>query len=133
MNLASFIRLAGVGQLGILAASALVPAQLDWKRVLAALPRLHRQMYWTYGGYVVLAIIFNGVVCIAEPVELAGGSPLARIMCGYIAIFWGVRLCLQLVFDVKPFLTTRWLRTGYHLLTALFASFTLLFFYASAH
>jgi hypothetical protein len=130
MNFALFIRLAGIAQLGILIASALVPSQLDWKSVFATLPKLHRQMYWTYGGYVVLAIIFNGVVCLAAAPELVSGSLLGRIVCGYLAIFWGVRLCLQSVFDVKPFLKTWWLRAGYHLLSLLFATFTALFAYA---
>lgn len=133
MNLAQLIRLAGVGQLGILVASALVPFQLDWKTIFSALPRLHRQMYWTYGGYVVLAILFNGLVCLAAPAELAGGGRLARLVCGYIAVFWGVRLILQAVFDVKPFLTAWWLRAGYYLLTVLFAAFTALFAYAAWH
>jgi hypothetical protein len=131
MNLAQLIRVAGVGQLGILVASALVPFQLDWKNIFSPLPRLHRQMYWTYGGYVVLAILFNGVVCLAAPAELADGGRLARLVCGYIAVFWGVRLVLQAGFDVKPFLTTWWLRVGYYLLTVLFAAFTALFAYAA--
>ncbi len=90
-------------------------------------------MYWTYGGYVVLAILFNGLVCLAAPAELAGGGRLARLVCGYIAVFWGVRLILQAVFDVKPFLTAWWLRAGYYLLTVLFAAFTALFAYAAWH
>jgi len=133
MNLEQLIRLAGVGQLGILVASALVPFQLDWKNALSSLPRLHRQMYWTYGGYVVLAILFNGLTCIIAPAELASGGLLARMVCGYIAVFWGVRVVLQAVFDAKPFLKTWWLKAGYYLLTVLFAAFTILFAYAAAH
>ncbi len=133
MNLPLLIRLAGIGQLSVLVASALVPDQLDWKNRFAALPRLLRQMYWTYGGYVGLAIIFNGTVCLAAPDELAGGGRLARIVCGYIAVFWGVRLILQAVFDVKPYLTKWWLTAGYYLLTVLFAAFTVLFSFATFH
>src|SRR5262245_61520943 len=47
------ITLAGFGQLGLLIASTLVPFQLDWKNSLRDLPRLHRQMYWAYGGYII--------------------------------------------------------------------------------
>jgi hypothetical protein len=133
MNLEQLIQLAGAAQLAVLVASSLVPFQLDWKSIMVPLPRLHRQMYWTYGGYVVMAIIFNGVVCLAAAAELAAGGRLARVVCGYIAVFWGVRLGLQAVFDVKPFLTAWWLRAGYHLLTALFAGFTILFVYAATH
>jgi len=123
--------MAGAGQLGILIASALVPFQLKWKAELRVLSRLHRQMYWIYGGYVVLAIAAFGLICLFNANELANGSGLARGICGYIAIFWGVRLALQWVLDVEAQLSTGWLRLGYHLLTILFAGFTLLFGFAA--
>ena len=125
------IMLSGFGQLGILIASAMVPFQLDWKHTLAGLPRLHRQMYWVYGGYVALGIVACGLISIFNARELAGGSGLARGVCVYIALFWGVRLGLQGVFDAKPFLTAWWLRLGYHTLTCLFIGFTLIFGFAA--
>jgi hypothetical protein len=124
---------AGFAQLGVLVASSLVPLRLQWKDSLAGLPRLHRQLYWIYGGYVVLAIIFNGVVAIVNADALADGSMLARCVCGYIATFWGVRLSLQTVLDVREHLTAWWLFAGYHLLTLLFLTFTLIFAYAALH
>jgi hypothetical protein len=130
-TLASLIRLAGAGQLSVLVASALVPFRLNWKRDLAPLPRLHRQMYWTYGGYVVLGIIALGVISMACADELATGSGLARAVCGYGAVFWGVRLGLQAVFDVKPHLTAWWLAVGYHSLTVLFLFFTAVYSYTA--
>ena len=125
--LPTLIFLAGVGQMGVLIASAIVPSQLKWKTELAVLSRLHRQMYWVYGGYVVLAITAFGLISVFNAVELAGGSRLARSVCGYIGVFWGVRLVLQWVFDVKEHISTWWLRLGYYALTLLFASFTLLY------
>jgi hypothetical protein len=129
--LADLIRLTGAGQLSVLVASALVPFRLNWRRDLASLPTLHQQMYWTYGGYVVLGIVALGSISLACADELASGSRLARCVCGYGAVFWGVRLALQTVFDVGPHLTAWWLRTGYHLLTALFLSFTAVYGYAA--
>jgi hypothetical protein len=131
MDLADWIRVAGVGQLAVLAASALVPFRLNWKRDLASLPKLHRQMYWTYGGYVVLGIVTLGVVSLACADELTAGTRLARFVCGYGTVFWGVRLCLQAVFDVKPYLAAWWLKLGYHTLTLLFLIFTAVFGYAA--
>lgn len=125
--LPTLIFLAGIGQIGVLIASALVPFQLKWKTELAVLSRLHRQMYWVYGGYVVLAITAFGLISVFNSAELAGGSGLARCVCGYIGVFWGVRLVLQWVFDVKEHISTWWLRLGYYALTILFAAFTLLY------
>jgi hypothetical protein len=129
--LPSLIFLAGGAHLGILIASALVPFRLGWRTELAVLSPLHRQMYWTYGGYVVLSILAFAFISLANADELARGSGLARGFCLYVAIFWGVRVCLQGVFDVKGHLTAWWLKAGYHLLTALFACFTLLYGWAA--
>jgi hypothetical protein len=122
---------AGLAQLGVLIASALVPVRLQWQTSLQILPRLHRQLYWVYGGYVVLAIISLGVICVVNAAELARGTLLARSVCGYVAFFWGIRLCLQSVLDVKEHLSAWWLRLGYHTLTMLFAAFTLIFVWAA--
>ena len=118
---------AGFAQLTVLTASALVPLRLDWRTELQTLSKLHRQMYWVYGGYVVMSIIAFALISIFHSAELAGGGALARSLCFYIALFWGIRLLLQAVFDVKAHLATWWLRLGYHGLTALFIAFTLIY------
>jgi hypothetical protein len=130
-HLPTAILFAGCGQLCVLIASFLVPLRLKWATSLDVLPRLHRQLYWVYGGYVVLAIVANGLICIINAEELAAGSRLARCVCGYLAVFWGVRLSLQTVLDVKEQLTAWWLHAGYHLLTLLFAGFTAFFAFAA--
>ncbi|MBI3409622.1 MAG: hypothetical protein HY040_14880 [Planctomycetes bacterium] len=121
------IFIAGFCQLAVLIASALVPIRLKWKDDLQVLPKLHRQLYWIYGGYVVLGISSLGLICIFNAAELAQGSFLARSVCAYGAVFWGIRLSLQTILDVGPHLTTWWLKAGYHTLTLLFSSFTILF------
>ena len=130
VSLADVIRVAGAAQLSILVASSLVPFKLNFKRDLAALPTLHRQLYWTYGGYVVMGIITLGVVSLTCADELASGSRLARAFCIYGLLFWGIRLSLQAVLDVKPHLTAWWLTAGYHTLTLLFACITAVYGYA---
>ncbi|MCI0360723.1 MAG: hypothetical protein L0211_19780 [Planctomycetaceae bacterium] len=126
-SLPMLIFLAGLGQLSVLAASLLVPIRLNWREALEPLPKLHRQMYWVYGGYVVLAIVGQGMVSTFCAADLAGGTLLARGVCGYMAVFWGLRLALQGVLDVREHLTRWWLRAGYYALTVLFACFTAVF------
>jgi hypothetical protein len=133
LSLPDVIRAAGAAQLSILVASALVPFRLNFKRDLAVLPALHRQLYWTYGGYVVLGIVTLGVVSLTCADELAAGSRLARAVCVYGALFWGIRVCLQAVFDVRPHLTAWWLHVGYHALTVLFLFNTAVYAYAALH
>jgi hypothetical protein len=129
--LSRLIFLAGLGQLGVLVASALVPFRMNWRDELSGLSRLHRPMYWVYGGYVVLSIVAFSALSILNAGELASGSGLARGFCGYVAVFWGIRVALQAVFDVKEHLTTWWLKSGYVVLTVMFAAFTIVYGWAA--
>jgi hypothetical protein len=129
--LARLIFVGGIIHFSILVASSLVPFRLNWKEDLKCLSRLHRQMYWTYGGYVVLSIIAFGCISVVCASELASRSLLARGFCLYVFVFWGVRLILQGVFDVKQHLTAWWLRLGYRLLTVLFACLTIIYGWAA--
>ena len=115
------IVLAGLGQFSLLFVASLLPSKLRWRDELAALPRMHRQMHWIYAGYVVLAFTTFAIISITLPHELSSGEPLARALCGYIAVFWIIRLCLQPIFDVAPYLTAWWMKMGYRMLTVLFA------------
>ena len=118
--LPTLILLAGLGQFSLLFVASLLPSKLRWREELAPLPRMHRQMHWIYAGYVVLAFTTFALISVTLPHELASGTPLARSLCGYIAVFWSVRLCLQGVFDATPYLTAWWLKLGYRMLTVLF-------------
>ena len=126
-SLTRLIFLAGLGQLSILTASALVPSQLNWRLELRSLPRLHRQMHWVYGGYVVLSIIAFALLSIFNASELTNGSGLARGFCAYVAVFWGIRLGLQGVFDIQGYLTTWWAKAGYSALALMFAALTIVY------
>ncbi len=126
-TLSHLIFVAGIGQLAVLIASALVPFRLNWREELRSLSKLHRQMYWVYGGYVVLSIVAFAALSISNAGEIANGSGLARGFCGYVAVFWGIRVALQAVFDVKGHLTTWWLKAGYFVLTLIFAAFTVVY------
>jgi hypothetical protein len=133
LDLSTAIFWAGVGQWSVLVASALVPVRLRWRETLAPLPRLVRQLFWVYGGYVVLSIVSLGLVCMVFSRELSEGSPLARAICGYIAVFWLVRLALQLWLDARPYLTAWWLHGGEYVLTVLFTTFVLVLGWAAIH
>lgn len=115
----------------ILIASALTPRVLDWRANLAALHPFLRRLFWVYGGFIVLVIVSFGLLTLLHADELASTAPLARSICAIIAIFWLARLVVQFfVFDARPFLTSTFLRVGYHGLSLLFIA--LVFIYGSA-
>lgn len=64
-----------------------------------------------------------GTLSVAHARELASGLPLARSLAGFIALFWLIRLLVQLfVFDVKTIVTNRVHLLGNHALTAIFVT-----------
>lgn len=121
MNQETWIRVGGVIQLGILTASALVPGKLQWRAELNKLSVLSRQLIWVHGGYIVLMIAAMGLLSLCEATSLADGSLLARSVCGFVAVFWFIRLMIQLtLFDGTPYLVNPILKFGYHGLTIAF-------------
>jgi hypothetical protein len=129
--LAQLIFAAGIVELCIPAASALVPLSLDWRRQFRPLSPLHRQLYWVYGGYTLLSIVAIGAIALVNAEQLARGDMLSRCFCLYGFAFWGIRLALQTVLDVREHLTRWWLRAGYYGLTVAFAYLTLVFAWAA--
>ena len=58
---------------------------------------------------------------------------LARSFCAFVAVFWGLRLSVQLfVVDARAFLKTTFLRVGYHGLTVVFIYLTIAYGLAAA-
>ena len=122
MNLLTLaLYIAGAGQLGILIASAMVPRVLDWKSALAPLTPFLRRLFWVYGCFIVLTITALGVLTLMHAPAMAAGEPVARSLAAFTGIFWLARSIVQFaVFDARPYLTTPWLRLGYHTLTVAF-------------
>jgi len=85
--LPTLIAAAGAGQLCVLIASALVPFRMNWRTELQSLSRLHRQMYWVYGGYVVLSILGFALLSLFNARELASNNTLAHDIYLYVAMF----------------------------------------------
>ncbi len=132
MDLKSLIFVSGLLHFGTLIASVAVPQVLDWKGELRKLDRLSRQLIWVHGLFIVLTIVGFGALTLSLSTELAAGTPLARGVCLFIAIFWTARLLIQFfVFDARPFLKTTFLKVGYHGLTLVFIYQSVVLFWAA--
>lgn len=132
MTLQTAFQLAGAAHLISLTAMIVAPLRLGWDEELARLPRLLRQMCNVYSLYTGGTIVACGLVSLTCADDLSNGSALARAVCGYIAVFWGVRLGLQIYYDFKPYLTNTRLRLGYHSLTLLFMAFVAFYGWVAA-
>ena len=93
----SWVVLAGLSQLGLAVGSALIPAVLGWREETRRLSDLTRSVFWTYAGYILGTNLCMGLLSVMRPEWLLDGSGLARSVCAYITLYWGVRLSIQLV------------------------------------
>lgn len=127
-----FVLIGGLLHLSILAASALLPRVLDWRSELKRLSDLSRHVIWVHGAFVTLTIIAFGFVSLLASHDLTDGSRLGRLVCGFIAGFWLIRLAIQfLLFDPTPYLTRLYLKLGYHGLTLCFLYFVAVYGWAA--
>lgn len=132
INLATLIFIAGILHLGTLLGSYQVPRELRFSDELPKLNPLLRHWVLVAGGYIVFNIVAFGLISLLMSESLASGSPLARAVCAYIALFWLARLLIQLfVFDARPYLRNLFLKIGYHGLTVVFTWHVVVFGWAA--
>jgi len=98
MSLEPVVRLAGLGQLALAAASTAIPFVLRWRAETAALRPLLRQLFWIYAGYILGFHVAFGLLSLLAPAWLLDGSGLAAAVSGFIATYWSVRLVLQFTY-----------------------------------
>lgn len=95
MSIRLFLMAAGLGQLALAAASLAIPRVLGWREDTARLKPLTRQIFWTYAAYIWSFHVCFGLLSLLAPEWLLARTPLAAAVCGFIAVYWGVRLVLQ--------------------------------------
>ncbi len=119
--LETLIIISGILHLGTLFGSAQVPKELRFKEDLPKLNPMLRHWVLVAGGYLVFNIVAFGIISLVFRKELAAQSTMARVFCGYVCLFWLMRLIIQFFFfDAKPYLRNWFLKAGYHGLTVVF-------------
>lgn len=132
MKLVILIKLAGLSHLGLLAAGAAMPKVVGLRRHIAGLPPFIHRLFWVYYTFLALCLASFGAVSFLHADALASGGALARAVCGFLCLFWTVRLFVAaFVFDVRPYLTGRWRKLGYAATNIVFASLPLIYGWAA--
>lgn len=101
------------------------PRYFNWRKELASLSLINRQMMRVHTAFIALTVFLMGVLCLTSADDL-GSTPLGRRICLLLGIFWAVRLAVQL-FVYSPVL---W--RGKRFETAVHNGFSLFWVYASA-
>lgn len=132
MTLERLILLGGILHVSPLIAGLLLPRVLEMRRDLRPLGPFLRRLVWVHGAYIMLMVLSFAVVSLALPAALASGEPLARAVCGFIALFWALRLAVQaFVFEAETLADKPLLKAGYYGLTFVFAYFAVVYGYAA--
>lgn len=91
----TFLILVGSGQILLVIGSLWLPRVLRWPEQLSRLEPLTRRIFWVYAGYILVTNLCLGTLSLAAPELLMARTPLARLVAGYAAVYWGARLILQ--------------------------------------
>ena len=131
-NLTLALQIAGVLHLGLICAGALMPRVVNLRQHLAVLPPFIRQLFWVYYSFIGLCLVSFCIMTIALARTLASGSNLARGLCAFFAVFWTLRLiAATFVFDMRPYLTNRYRRLGYHVINLVFVYLPIVYTWAA--
>ena len=133
INLTLLLQVAGVLHIGLMCAGLLMPKVVNMRAHLAGLPAFIRQLFWVYYTFIALCLVSFSVITFVFAETLASGTTLARALCVFLALFWTLRLLVAtFVFDMRPYLTSRGRRVGYHALNVVFIYLPLVYALAAS-
>ena len=123
------LRVVGVLLLGLVAMNVLaVPRRLGWKRELAALSLVNRQIFQVHAAFICIVLVMFAGLTLLLPRELLAPTPLARAVLGGLAAFWFARLLVQwFVYDHRLWRGKRFETAMHVLFTGVWVYFTATF------
>lgn len=131
-TLTLLLELAGTMHLGLLCAGALMPQAVNLRAHIAVLPPFIQRLFWVYYAFIGLCLVSFGLITVTFASILAAGGGLARAVCAFLAVFWMVRLiAATFIFDMRPYLTTRFRRLGYHAMNVVFIYLPIIYAWAA--
>jgi hypothetical protein len=73
---------------------AVFPRYFDWRRELASLSLINRQLMEVHTFFIALVVLLMGVLCLVDGEALVH-TPLGRHVCLGLGVFWGARFAAQ--------------------------------------
>ncbi len=96
--LVPYIWASGVLHLIVASVNFVAPRMLEYRANLARVSPIVRQIFIVHSVYIVMNLVAFAGVCLFFAPELAGGSLLGTVISGYMAVFWLLRLFIQLFY-----------------------------------
>ncbi|MBI3721190.1 MAG: hypothetical protein HY248_01440 [Fimbriimonas ginsengisoli] len=123
---------AAIGHLVVLIASFQAPTRLGWKQDIPKLTRFNQKIFWAYGFYILLCIVSFAALTWRLHDAFLAGEPAARYLAAFIAIFWTVRVLIDLLwYDHRDWPPGNALVAGHALVTSLFCTLAAVYWFAA--
>lgn len=84
----------GVLLIALALVHVIFPRYFDWKRDLAPLQLINRQVMYVHTFFIALVVGMMGLLCVLAADDLVS-TALGRMICVGLGIFWGCRLFVQ--------------------------------------
>ena len=94
----SFIHVAGALHLVVASANLFAFAKFRYLDHLRNVPLVLRQVFLVQNAYIMLVQVGFALMCFFFADDLTSGMGLGRAMAGFLAVFWGSRVLLQLFY-----------------------------------
>jgi len=98
LSISAWIQIAGAVQLAIGLANLPLATRLQYRKNLAGASEIVRQVFYVHAAYIVLVVLGFAALALLFPAELSSGRPIGRFLSAFLAIFWLLRVPIQLFY-----------------------------------
>lgn len=89
------IKISGALLILLALAHGFFPSYFNWKREVASLSLINRQLMWVHMFFIAFMVFLMGLLCVTSASALIH-TQLGKTICGGLGFFWTVRLIFQL-------------------------------------
>jgi len=98
LSISAWVQIAGAVQLAIGLANLPLATRLQYRKNLAGASEIVRQVFYVHAAYIVLVVLGFAALALLFPAELSSGRPIGRFLSAFLAIFWLLRVPIQLFY-----------------------------------
>jgi len=98
LSISAWVQIAGAVQLAIGLANLPLATRLQYRKNLSGASEIVRQVFYVHAAYIVLVVLGFAALALLFPAELTSGRPIGRFLSAFLAIFWLLRVPIQLFY-----------------------------------
>ena len=130
LSLQNHLQIIGILLIALALIHSLFPRYFDWRKQLASLSVVNREMMIVHTFFIALAVLLTGLLCITSAEELIE-TQLGQRLCLGFGVFWAVRLVVQFYGYSSSLWKGKRFETTIHVVfIALWTYLTVVFLYA---